>query len=306
MSCGRRLAVSVLIPTKNRPEDLARALRSVLAQTVLPRQIVIVDQSADERGHVALDREMQEADSAAREISLVYVHEPQLAGTAAARNRLMELGEADILFFVDDDAELEREFIDELLAVYEGRPEADGVSGIITNYSVAGRGFRWWAWLFVRGPFHDERQRIYWNAERLRRSAPLPVLKFTGAAMSFRAKAARRARFDARLTGASREEDTDFCEQLRPTTLLIAPRARLIHRRSSRNRAGDHWLKEHAHTAHYMFRRHWRAGAMNRLYFAWLQIGYAVAVSFACLKARSTAPLRSFSAGVNRARRLSA
>jgi GT2 family glycosyltransferase len=306
MSCGRRLAVSVLIPTKNRPEDLALALRSVLAQTVLPRQIVIVDQSADERGRVALDREMREADGGAREISLVYVHEPQLAGTAAARNRLVELGEADILLFVDDDAELEREFIDELLAVYERRPEADGVSGIITNYSVATRGFRWWASLFVRGPFHDERQRIYWNADRLRHSTPVPVRKFTGAAMSFRAKAARRARFDARLTGASREEDTDFCEQLRPATLLIAPRARFSHRRSARNRVGEHWLKEHAHTAHYLFRRHWRAGAVNRLCFAWLHIGYAVALSLACLKARSIGPLRAFQAGMRRARQLSA
>lgn len=306
MNPGRRLRVSVLIPTKNRPEELALALRSILAQTVLPRQIVIVDQSIDARSRAALDLQIREAGSALRQISLVYVREPRLSGTAAARNRLMELAEAEILLFVDDDAELEHEFIEELLAVYEDRPEAGGVSGIIINYSVAGRASRWWASLFVRGPFHDERQRIYWNADRLRRCAPLPVRKFTGAAMSFRAEVARSARFDARLTGASREEDTDFCEQLRPATLLIAPRARFTHRRSARSRGEEHWLKEHTHTAHYLFRRHWRGSAANRLCFAWLHVGYAIAVSLACLRARSMGPLRAFHAGTHRARELTA
>jgi GT2 family glycosyltransferase len=303
MGSARKLTVSVLVPTKNRPDELAVALRSIFVQTVLPRQIVIVDQSADDRSRIALDHEMEKAGVAAERISLVYVYEPQIAGTAAARNRLMELGEADILLFVDDDAELERQFIDELLAVYEEWPEVDGVSGIITNYSVAARRFRLWASVFARGPFHDERQPIYWNADRLRRSAPLPVSKFTGAAMSFRADVARRALFDERLTGASREEDTDFCEQLKPATLLIGPRARFIHRRRLRDRSGEHWLTEHAHTAYYLFRRHWRAKTVNRLCFAWLHVGYAVAVTLACYKARSTGPLRAFSAGVNRALR---
>jgi GT2 family glycosyltransferase len=301
-----RLTVSVLIPTKNRPEELALALASVLAQRVLPAQIVVVDQSGDDRACVTVERQMREARGAASQISLVCAREPQLAGTAAARNRLLELAGADILLFVDDDAELEHDFIEELLAVYMRWPEVGGVSGIITNYSVAARGFRWWAWLFERGPFHDERQPIYWSAERLRHSAALPVRKFTGAAMSFRAEVARRARFDDRLAGASREEDTDFCEQLRPVPLVIAPRARFVHRRSSRNRAGEHWLKEHAHSAYYLFRRHWRASATNRLRFGWLHVGYAVAISLACLKARSAGPLRAFRAGARRARELTA
>lgn len=306
MGFRSRLTVSVLIPTKNRPEDLASALSSILGQTILPRQIVIVDQSVGERSRAEVERQILNAGSRAGEISLVYVHEPWLVGTAAARNRLIELGEADILLFVDDDAELERQFIDELLAIYESRPETGGVSGIITNYSVAGRGFRCWAALFVRGPFHDERQRIYWNANALHESEPVAVRKLTGAAMSFRAAVARRARFDSRLAGASREEDTDFCEQLRPTPLLIAPRARFVHRRSPRNRGGDHWVAEHAHTAHYLFRRHWREGAANRLCFAWLHVGYAVAVSLACLKARSIGPLRAFQSAARRARQVSA
>lgn len=306
MDRGERLSVCALIPTKNRPGELALALRSILAQTVLPRQIVIVDQSGDDRARLAIGREMKEADEAKQWITLVYVYEPELAGTAAARNRLLEIGDADILLFVDDDAELEPDFIEELLTAYEERPEAAGLSGIITNYTVAARSFRWWAALFARGPFHDERQRIYWNADRMRRSDPIAVRKFTGAAMSFRAEMARRARFDARLIGASREEDTDFCEQLRPATLLIAPRARFVHRRRRRDRGGGYWLTEHAHTAHYLFRRHWRAQTINRLCFAWLHVGYAIAIALSCLKARSIDPLRAFQAGVNRARRLTA
>jgi glucosyl-dolichyl phosphate glucuronosyltransferase len=303
MSTGRRLTVSVLVPTKNRPEELALALRGILEQTALPTQIVIVDQSADDRGQIAVERRMREA---ARHIPLVYVREPELAGTSAARNRLLELGVADILLFIDDDVELEREFIEELLSAYEGHPEVGGVSGIITNYSVPARAFRCWAWLFVRGPLHDERQPIYWNADRLRHCAPLPVRKFTGAAMSFRAEVARRARFDARLVGALRGEDADFCERLKPVPLVIAPGARFVHRRSSRNRVGEHWLREHAHSAYYLFHRHWRGSTTDRLRFVWLHVGYAVAISLSCLKLWSVHPLREFQAGARRGRRLGA
>ena len=42
--------VSVIIPTKNRAADLVIAVRSLLAQTVRPAQVVVVDQSSDEAG----------------------------------------------------------------------------------------------------------------------------------------------------------------------------------------------------------------------------------------------------------------
>ena len=41
----RSKKVTVIIPTKNRPQDIVTCLESVLAQSVLPQEVVIIDAS---------------------------------------------------------------------------------------------------------------------------------------------------------------------------------------------------------------------------------------------------------------------
>jgi hypothetical protein len=45
MAEARLTCATVIIPTKNRPIDLVRTLESLLQQTALPREVIIVDQS---------------------------------------------------------------------------------------------------------------------------------------------------------------------------------------------------------------------------------------------------------------------
>jgi hypothetical protein len=47
-AASREFRVSVIIATKNRPDALALAVRTLLAQTVPPVALVVVDQSAGE------------------------------------------------------------------------------------------------------------------------------------------------------------------------------------------------------------------------------------------------------------------
>lgn len=60
---------------------------------------------------------------------------------------------------LEDDVRLERDFLQRLLYAHVEHPQAVGVSGIITNY----RRPRWF--IFLRGPFHEERQAAYWRAD---------------------------------------------------------------------------------------------------------------------------------------------
>src|SRR5260370_34076428 len=136
----------------------------------------------------------------------------------------------DIWLFLDDDVCLEPDFVEGLVEVSREIRKASGVSGIITNYPRPPLAFRLWSGLFMRGAFHDERQPIYWNAERLRNSPPLRVHRFGGGLMSFRAEVIRGKYFDENLRGVSDGEDVDFCARLDPATiLLITPRARPQH-----------------------------------------------------------------------------
>ena len=207
------LPVTVVIPTKNRRTDLLTAFRSLLRQTVLPIQVVVVDQSPDDSALQCLKAEL----TALERVRLEYVYDPSLNGAAAARNRAMDLATGDIWLFVDDDVVLEPDFVEKLLVVYREEPKIAGVSGVITNYPRPSVWFRAWNKLFMRGPFRDERQPVYWNANQLRDSPPIPVPWFTGCLMSFRAEAARSHRFERESSWRVRRRGYRFLLELRPS-----------------------------------------------------------------------------------------
>src|SRR5712692_4234759 len=84
------LSVCVIIPTKNRPQDLERAVRSLFAQTFIPLSLVIVDQSPDDESRRRVNAELSAACQQRGPLwSLNYIHDPAISGLAAARNRSM-------------------------------------------------------------------------------------------------------------------------------------------------------------------------------------------------------------------------
>jgi glycosyltransferase involved in cell wall biosynthesis len=91
----RQLTASVVITTKNRKEDLRRALRSCIEQTAKPELVVIDDGSTD--GTEDLVR---------REFPTVHVFRDEVSrGLVVQRNRGAQLVKGDIIFSIDDDAE---------------------------------------------------------------------------------------------------------------------------------------------------------------------------------------------------------
>lgn len=282
--------ISVIIPTKNRTEDLNCTLNDLVAQTRRPDEIVIVDQST-----------VPTFDPNGFPIAVNYIHAPEVSGAAVARNVAMDQACGDIWVFLDDDVILEPQYIEEIVNAFT--PEIAGVSGIITNYSVPPLSRRLFEALFVRGPFSDDRQPIYWNAERLRFKGSQPVRQFGCGVMSFRAKVVGNLRFDANLTGGSLAEDIDFCAHLpQGSKLVIAPNARLIHKRSAVGRAPAHWLDPHAQSSSYMRERNWNRGFRDDVAFAWLQVGYALMAAIGMVKRLSLEPFRAWMRGAARGR----
>jgi len=288
---------SIIIPTKYRPEVVERTMGTVFRQSLPPWQVIVVDQSSTEETRARVERQFTAA-GAQQWTRLSYLYDPAIRGAAAARNRGMDLAEGDTWLFLDDDVLLETDFLKRLLDAYRLYPHATGVSGVFTNYRPPSRVHRVWSWIFLRGPFHDERQPIYWRADLLRNSAPRRVTKFTGALMSFRAEAVRKLRFDEniRKTGA---EDVDFCARLgRDAVLLIAPAARLFHERAPAGRSASHWVQNDLEMAYYLYKRNWNTSFRDKLCFAWLTVGYAVATTLACVRRKSFAPWRGIVEGI--------
>lgn len=264
-------SLSVIIPTKNRPTALAAALKSIDAQTVRPDEVIVIDQSA----------------------GAPYA---SISGLTVARNVGVERARGDILLFIDDDVTLHPDFVANLLRAYKENPGVTGISGIPDNYSPPGGFYVRWSKVFMRGPFHDDRQPAYWNAKNLAKA--VPVTRMSGGMMSLRHSAINGTRFDSDLRGVSDGEDVDFCVRLKGS-YLIDPRCKLTHHFDSSGREESHWVRRHARGNTYLYLRNWRS---HRVAYGWLRLGWMVAAGLGCLSRRSLAPWHSMKMGISEGR----
>ena len=96
------MSVSVVIPTLRRPDSLARALRSALAQAGVEAdlaEIVVVDNAPEGSARSVVDEL-----GAAAPVPIFYVHEPR-PGVATARNAGVAAARGELIAFLDDDEE---------------------------------------------------------------------------------------------------------------------------------------------------------------------------------------------------------
>lgn len=110
-----RERVAVVIPTCDRPDDLARALASVRAQSRVPDECWIVDDGATGVAAVPGTRMVRTGGG---------------CGAAAARNLGAQRAEADVLAFLDDDDTWASEYLEEALAVRE----REGANLVLTAF----------------------------------------------------------------------------------------------------------------------------------------------------------------------------
>ncbi len=89
------LSATVVITTKNRKEDLAKALVSCTQQTV-PIEILVIDDSSDDGTSEMICRSFPQVTVHSSEISRGYI---------VQRNAGARLAKGDIIFSIDDDAE---------------------------------------------------------------------------------------------------------------------------------------------------------------------------------------------------------
>ena len=137
-----------IIATRKRHDDVLVAVRSLLAQTVLPGELCIVDSSDEPLGRAQIERLCEEAG-----VRLDYVH-PAPRGLTRQRNIGIERTTGDPVFLIDDDVWLAPDVHEEILAEY-GRwgPELGGVRGAPVFPQRPGRLTIRWRRVFGMGGF---------------------------------------------------------------------------------------------------------------------------------------------------------
>src|SRR5574341_495410 len=297
------MTISVIVPTKNRPTALALAVRSVLQQTALPLELIVVDQSADRESEVAVRREVETAGLRGRDLQLRYTRDPSIAGANAARNAGMRAARGEIVAVIEDDMVLDPLAFERLAMAYRRHPGLVGMSGVITNYGPPSRAFKIFDRVFSLGPFFDDRQPLYWSWDAYGEDVVVPITQM-GGLMTFRAEAVEGLEFDATPKDLRvRGEDRDFCFQVSRRTgrgrhvFGMAMGARLTHNPSPVGRYRGRLEELRVVSQHYFYSRHHRASVFGTACYLWCNVGLTISALAAACRRRSLKPLRSLLRG---------
>ena len=135
-----RLFISAAVITANRPDKLKRCLDSLSCLSRLPEELIVVDSGRD-----PLTRLIVEQFRAGFPIQYVY-SEPQ--GVAGARNMAVRIAKGEVIAFLDDDASVDPEWLEQLEKVFLRDPRIGLVGGAILNMAC-GRNDRVWKFMEV-------------------------------------------------------------------------------------------------------------------------------------------------------------
>jgi glycosyltransferase involved in cell wall biosynthesis len=274
------MRTTVIICTKDRPDDLRAALRSLAAQTLRPDEVLVVDAGSEP----ALDDPLIEELRAAFPLR----HLRAAPGLTKQRNLGIRESEGDILFFFDDDVVVEPDYLRAVMAAFAGDAEGKigAVGGRITNAVPAGplgRGEplrRFVRRFFLLSDLGDGRLKASGFPAQPHGLAEGRFIEcLSGCGMAFRRAVFERAQFDEVLAGYSYMEDVDISQQVLALGYAIyyQPAARLAHNASPRARdAGVEIARMLVRNYAYLFRKHWNTGFSRRLAFRWALCGLLV------------------------------
>lgn len=291
--------VSIVIPTFNRDEDLKDLLCSILGQSKIPREVIVVDDSVNNKTRDLI--EQMRNDFSNKEITLRYMRggSKKTKSISRARNLGAAQSTARVIIFIDDDIRLDREYIKEILKIYEENPNALGVGGYITNsreHISSVRSFL--ANLICKIFFRFHREK---DGCRVLRSGHVTypysingVIKcewLSGTNSSYKREVLKNFQWDENLKGFSLFDDVDISYRIHkryPTSLYMTPHAKVVHKASPSARIDVRrliYLEATYHT--YFFFKNVRQTLLNRIIFLWSIIGrFLTTYFFVCAKKR--------------------
>ena len=239
------MRTSLIICTKDRPDDLRRTLDSVRQQTRLPNEVIIVDAGSLGSLDVVMSRDTADT------LHARYFQTPPV-GTNYQRNIAVRESTGDVLLLIDDDVTLSPHYLENVVAVFT--QDTTGTVG-----AVGGRAFN---------EKNDQdatglRRMLLPVIHGIRRFAFLPVPSSNGrmlpsglanypdlseeqqsiealygCCMSFRRDVFTKVQFEEKFHGYCYLDDLDIARELRRAgyEILYAPTATLTHHQSPNNR----------------------------------------------------------------------
>jgi GT2 family glycosyltransferase len=289
------LKLSVVIPTKNRAKDLLKAVASIIAQSRLPDELILVDQSDSDASLLVIQDMVRKAGDATW---LNHIYDPSIRGLVDAKRVGASCASGDVVCFLEDDVVLESDYLEQMERAFESHPTMMGCCGVMTNLPELPSNYVRFFHLFHRGIFHDDRVGVH--GHRVEGDALIPSRYLSGGTSAFRKTVFETIPFDV-ANGFFMLEDIDFSVRaLRAygPCFFINTSARLAHYMSPTNRAvlGNKYrrkLREYL-----VFYKKHGSGIVQLANLLWLLVGLWVEAMRTSLRARDKSPLAGYLMGV--------
>ncbi|MBA2274792.1 MAG: glycosyltransferase [Actinobacteria bacterium] len=261
-----------LITTRNRPQELRRLIESILGQSVLPQEIVLVDASdvPDEGG---LRERIESA-------GVDFVFLTSKPGRTHQLNIGIDASSGDIVLINDDDVVLEQRYHEAMLSVFEqGGASVGGVQGTIIGDTLKPLPMRAFRALFLLSRHtKDAPGRLlpsgyYTTPVRPTRLREAEALRLCG--LAFRRGVFADHRFDETLEGYALKEDIDLSYRVsRRYKLFVTPDARFHHLKSPGARISVRQKSRmHVINNYRIHRRNLKHTPASGIAFAWAVLG---------------------------------
>lgn len=259
--------LSVVIPTKNRKDDLFETLDSVLNQNLLPFEIIIVDQSADRIDYTSIQGLANN-----KNVDFKVIYDPQIKGLTQARNVGLDNMKGNIVLFLDDDLTLDQNYIGEIIRTFSD-PRYQDVAGVGGAVKLLHQNSKFtFNRFFKLGAFSNTREKI------INRPPALYVSRYlSGGSMSLKSEDIKGLRFDENMTGYSHGEDMDFCYRLsQRKKLVINSRAVCLHKTSPVGRHKGKRITNEILFHYYFFRKNLPFTLSNLITYLWFNFGMLI------------------------------
>lgn len=290
------MQISVVIPTYNRVQVLKECLDSILVQTLIPNEVLVVDNSDRDRLKTKNLIEKTKALFSSKNIFLRYIPNERENALTVARNLGIEQSSGDIISFLDDDVVLDRKYYEEIINIFKEYPKALGVGGKIIETKKK----------VLRFIVAEILGRVFYLGFREKNKCrQLPSLGVTylvedkivncewlgGASMAYRKEVFDLVKFDENLKKYSWGEDSDLSYRIfkkYPYSLYVAPQAKYLHKLSPTGRIPKRELVHMGEIYYlYLFYKIIDQSFKNKLIYLWSKVGIIIfkIVSLFALKA---------------------
>lgn len=272
---------TVTVPTYKREKDLGECLESIASQSLLPTEVLVIDDATTPDAFLDAWRRRFEA----KGVVFTYHrkdHAKLRRGLSESKNLALRIAKGELVFFFDDDVVVLPGFLEAVMKVWESDPDPTllGVGGLVDDVRRKGGLERLYNRVFglegeTSWDINDAAYQV-WDPGIVDNTRGHYLL---GGVSSYRRAEMEKLGFATFSGGRTELEDVELCLKAKRAGFhfVLVPRARVLHKESPASREAAYLIgKKEAYNRKEIFRRHGRRGLLGRLWFAWASLGWVL------------------------------